>query len=213
MKVPVYNLKFEKVKQVELPDKIFDLELNMDLLHQVVRVLQLNLRKPIAHTKDRGEVSGGGKKPWRQKGTGRARHGSIRSPIWRGGGTTHGPRTEKSYARKINKKMERKALLEILSSKVKQEKFLVLENRIKLEQPKTKLAESYLKAILKQGKKFKRALIINNFDSKQEARAFYNLNYLKLIPVKNINILDLVSFPYVLVSEKSLKDLINHLSK
>ena len=97
MKVDIYNQGAEKTGTLELPKGVFGLPWNEDLVHQVAVAMQANLRVPVAHTKGRGEVAGGGRKPWRQKGTGRARHGSIRSPIWRGGGVTHGPTKGKNY--------------------------------------------------------------------------------------------------------------------
>src|SRR5579863_7804375 len=106
----VFTMKGGKAGTVALPAELFGAKWNADLVHQVVTGMQANARPTVAHTKFRGEVSGGGKKPWKQKGTGRARHGSTRSPIWVGGGVAHGPRNEKSYDQKINKKMKAKAL-------------------------------------------------------------------------------------------------------
>ncbi|TSD02013.1 MAG: large subunit ribosomal protein L4, partial [Parcubacteria group bacterium Athens0714_26] len=115
--INVYNQKGEIIEQMELPE-FLTAQWKPDLVHQVVKSIMANRRKPVAHTKTRAEVSGGGKKPWRQKGTGRSRHGSIRSPLWKGGGTTFGPRSEKIYTEKINKKMLRAALISVLSKKV-----------------------------------------------------------------------------------------------
>jgi len=108
MKYPVYNQRGEKLKDIVLPKEIFEQELLSELLHQVVVAQQANRRSVIAHTKIRSEVSGGGRKPWRQKGTGRARHGSIRSPIWRGGGITFGPRKDKIISKRLIEKWLKK---------------------------------------------------------------------------------------------------------
>jgi len=123
----VYNQQGEKVGQVDLPAELFGVPLNRDLVHQVVVTQMANSRQVLAHTKDRSEVRGGGAKPWRQKGTGRARHGSIRSPIWVGGGVAFGPTKERVFAKKINKKMKRQALFMVLSSKVKDKEIVLLD--------------------------------------------------------------------------------------
>ena len=213
MKVPVYNLERKTVKELDLPEKIFGLKPNMDLIYQVTRILQLRNKKPIAHAKGRGEVSGGGRKPRPQKGTGRSRQGSIRSPLWKGGGVTHGPLNTRNYDLKLNKKMKDLALREILSSKVSQNLLVVLEDQVKLKEPRTKFADAMMKKLLSEGKKVKRTLMLHDFEDKGQARSFYNLPYLKLIPVKNLNILDLINFPQLFLSEKSLNDLINFLTK
>src|SRR6202167_3095081 len=105
MEAIIYNTQGKKSGSVDLPEAIFGIKWNDSLMHQVVTSMQDNARTNVAHTKGRGEVRGGGKKPWRQKGTGRARHGSIRSPIWKGGGVTHGPSKDKVYSVAIPKKM------------------------------------------------------------------------------------------------------------
>jgi large subunit ribosomal protein L4 len=128
MEAVVYNKKGKEVSKISLPDKVFSVKWNADLVHQVVTSMQANARTPVAHAKDRGEISGGGKKPWKQKGTGRARHGSTRSPIWVGGGSAHGPRNEKDYSRKINQKMRVKALNTVLSAKLRDGEIIFIDS-------------------------------------------------------------------------------------
>ena len=125
VKIDVYNQEGKVVGDATLPKGIFEVKLNTDLVHQIAVSLSANNRQISAHTKNRGEVSGGGKKPWRQKGTGRARHGSIRSPLWKGGGVTHGPRVERVFEKDIPKKMRRKALFMVLSQKAKDKQQMV----------------------------------------------------------------------------------------
>lgn len=135
----IYSQKGTKAGTIALPESVFSVKWNSDLVHQVVVSMMSNTRQGTAHTKDRGEVSGGGKKPWAQKGTGRARHGSSRSPIWVGGGTTHGPRSEKDYSKKINKKMRAKALYTVLSRTLAEGRLLLVDS-ITLPEIKTKSA-------------------------------------------------------------------------
>jgi large subunit ribosomal protein L4 len=137
MKTALYNQKAEKVGDIDLNAKIFEVKGSLHLITEAVRVQASNARKGLAHTKTRGEVSGGGKKPWKQKGTGRARAGSTRSPIWRHGGITFGPRSERNWTLKMNKKAKTKALFMSLSDKVKEGNLIVID-AISLEAPKTK---------------------------------------------------------------------------
>lgn len=142
----VYTQKGTSAGTVTLPGAVFGLAWNADLVHQVITGIQANKRAGTAHTKDRGEVSGGGKKPWKQKGTGRARHGSTRSPIWVGGGTTFGPRNDKDYSQKINKKMRVKALFTVLSKRFAENQILFVDS-LSLDEIKTKDAASVLSTL------------------------------------------------------------------
>lgn len=146
METKLYNQEAEVIGTVELPDAVFRIPINADLLHQVVVSQEANSRKHLAHAKGRSEVRGGGIKPWRQKGTGRSRHGSIRSPIWKGGGVTHGPTKEENYTKKINQKVARKALAMALSSKVTDGQIAIVD-AITLTNAKTKEMASVLKKI------------------------------------------------------------------
>lgn len=148
LEAPVYTDKGVVAGNIKLPEAVFGLKWNNDLVHQVITSMLANKRAGTAHTKDRGEVRGGGKKPWKQKGTGRARHGSSRSPIWVGGGTTHGPRSEKDYSKKINKKMRAKALYTVLSQKYSDGNILLIE-ALTLSAPKTKDAAVVLSNLSK----------------------------------------------------------------
>src|SRR5882724_8931234 len=142
----IYNVQGKETGKITLPESIFGLPWNADLVHQVVVAMQANARQNVAHTKDRGEVRGGGKKPWQQKGTGRARHGSSRSPIWKGGGVTHGPRNDKIYARKINRAARQKALLVVLSRKYRDGELTFVDS-LSFDTPKAKMAKDFLVAM------------------------------------------------------------------
>lgn len=213
MKTVVYNENKEKVKEIELDNEVFGVKPNYDLIHQVVRSLSLRRRKPIAHTKGRGEVSGGGRKPWRQKGTGRARHGSIRSPLWRKGGVTHGPTNNRSFDLKINKKMKDKALKMILSIKAQEGLLQVICPSEALCFEKTKKAKEFFQKFLKANKRLQRGLLVYQFAKKQEAYGIRNLSFLKWIPPQSINILDLVNYKYLICTEDSINSLTMFLKK
>jgi large subunit ribosomal protein L4 len=169
--------------------------------------MRANQRQTIAHAKGRGEVSGGGKKPWRQKGTGRARHGSIRSPLWRKGGVTHGPIKEKVFARRLNKKVRRKALVMVLSGKVQRQLFYVVEDKSLDGFNKTKTVQKFAEQFLKEGKRLHRGLLIHSFPEAQSGRGVRNLPYLQWLPVQGVNLLDCVNTTYMIISESSVQSL------
>jgi len=201
MKISVFNQEGKEISQTLLPKEIFDVPFNSDLVHQVVVSQTANRRKVIAHTKTRGEVSGGGKKPWRQKGTGRARHGSTRSPLWRHGGVTFGPTKERIFKKKIPKKMKRKALFMVLSAKVKNN-LLILLDKLKIEKVKTKLMTEILK---KLPSKVESSLIALPELDKNIILAARNLPHIETIQVKDLNCLDLLSFKYLIMPKDSIK--------
>jgi large subunit ribosomal protein L4 len=197
MKVNIYNQSGKIVGETEVSDAVFGLKPNHSLLHQVVASMMANQRKPWAHTKDRGERRGGGRKPWRQKGTGRARVGSIRSPIWRKGGVVFGPRKEKDYQKKINKKMKRKALLMVLSSKLRDDEMRILDE---LKAEKTKEMAKVLDNL-----KVKSVLI--GTDDKGVGRAARNIEKVRVLDPKALNVLDLLKYKYLVLTEKAVREI------
>lgn len=201
MKVNVYNQEGKETGQALLPKEIFDVKINPDLVHQVAVSQAANRRRVIAHTKGRGEVRGGGRKPWRQKGTGRARVGSIRSPLWRGGGVTFGPTKERVFKQKISKKMKRKALFMVLSEKAKNN-LLILLDELKIEKPKTKLISNILK---KLPCKEKSSLVALAGLDKNTILAARNISEIATFQAKDLNCLDLLSFKYLIMPKEAIK--------
>ena len=206
MKTTVYNQDGKEVGQTILPKEIFEVPMNADLVHQVLISQTGNKRQVSAHTKDRSEVRGGGKKPWMQKGTGRARVGSIRSPLWKGGGVTGGPRNEKVYDREIPKKMRRKALFMVLSEKAKNNLVVVVDT-LELDKPKTKLMAEVIKKLpgMSDGR-----LIIGPKNIFLAAR---NIKRTGVSEARNLNVVDLLNYKYVLVSKDGIKEIESTFSK
>jgi len=210
MKVNLYNQNAEIIGEAELPDDIFGLKINPDLVHQVLTAQMANSRQVIAHTKDRSEVRGGGRKPWRQKGTGRARHGSRRSPLWKGGGVTFGPTKERNFEKKINKKMKRKAIFMVLSSKAGDKELMLLDD-LKLNTPKTKEAFSVIdrlseKLVGYKKTKKKRDSILLVAPERNEAilQAVNNLPFVEIIEARNLNVRDLLEKKYLVLLKESI---------
>jgi len=206
MKFAIYNQKAEKTGDIDLNDAVFNLPWNSDLVYQVVLAMKSNLRTPVAHTKGRGEVAGGGRKPWRQKGLGRARHGSIRSPIWVGGGIAHGPTKDKDFSRKINAKMKKKAFYTVLSQKIRDNEVLFLD-KINFGMPKTKEAGEIISSISKiagfeklKTKKTSKAIFA--LDKKEEniSRSFRNLPGIEIVEAANLNILNVLNHKYLIIA-------------
>ncbi len=191
---------------VNLPESVFGLKMNPDLVYQVAVTQAANRRRITAHTKDRGEVSGGGKKPWRQKGTGRSRHGSNRSPIWRHGGVVFGPRNDKVYGGKINKKMRRKALAMVLSAKVS-DGMMVLVDKIEFDAPKTKVMAQMLEAIKKVNENFKtgKVLVALPEFEKNAVLSGRNIPGAEMIEAAKLNTLDLLNAKCLLLPSAAVK--------
>lgn len=201
MEATLHNQEGKEVGKITLPEKLFGASWNADLVHQATVTMAANARTPVAHAKDRSQVSGGGKKPWKQKGTGRARHGSSRSPIWVGGGVSHGPKKEKIFARKLNKKMRSKALSVMLSKKFKDGEILFLDS-ITLKENKTKTAAKVLAGLGKKEfsyKKGNRALLALPSRNASIERSFRNIPIAEIDEVRNLNPLSLMSYKYLVM--------------
>lgn len=215
---PVYDMGGKKVRDITLPEKVFGARFNADLVHQVTLAMQSNARagRGQAHTKDRSEVRGGGRKPWRQKGTGRARHGSSRSPIWVGGGVTHGPRTDKDYARRAPKGMRVTALYATLSEKFRRGQVLFVD-ALTFAEPKTKEGKAVLGALSKiEGfaaltgkKKQNAALIALSKNDTNTKKSFANFSTIAVEESRNLNPVDLLSATVVIIEnpEESVKQI------
>ncbi len=221
MESKIYNQEGKEAGKITLPESVFGLPMNMDLLHQVVVSMQSNARTNIAHAKDRSEVRGGGKKPWKQKGTGRARHGSRRSPIWIGGGVTHGPTKDRNYTKKINKKMKVKALYTALSGKLNDNEIIFVDN-LDFSEPKTAKAGVVLKALAGvkgyetlATKKQNVALITTFTKDENVYKSFGNFGNIAIEEVRNLNPVDLLSYKYLIMvnPDESIKFLEEKLIK
>lgn len=211
METQVYNLENKAVGKVELPKFVFGTAWKPSLIKQVVMAQMANLRRPWAHAKGRGEVRGGGKKPWKQKGTGRSRHGSIRSPIWKGGGKAHGPTKERDYTQKVNKKMKRTALFSVLSRKFKDGELKIVKDFTFKEQ-KTKFAAGTLTLLsgkTKKGKKYD-ALVVSAPETKGLERVFRNLPKTKVLDSRALNVYDLMNYKHLFVEEKAVESISTH---
>lgn len=213
MEAKIYNQKGIESGSIKLPERVFAAKWRADLVHQVVEGMRSNKRAGTADTKDRGEVRGGGKKPWKQKGTGRARHGSSRSPIWVGGGVTHGPLAEKNYKRKISKKMRAQALFSVLSKKMKDGEIIFVDSLL-MGVIKTKDALKVVQNLAKvSGWKTvatskKKKMLTAVFEGNEKTqKSFRNISSLQLVFLKNLNPLDVLNYRYLLIEnpEESVK--------
>lgn len=207
METKVFTQEGKEHGKVTLPTTVFGADWNADLVHEVVVSMQSNARQGTAHTKDRGEVRGGGKKPWKQKGTGRARHGSRRSPIWTGGGVAHGPRNEKDYSKKINKKVRAKALAVTLSKKFADGEMIFVD-ALTFAAPKAADAKKAFVAIANGSgndamarKRKNAALVVLSERDENAEKSFRNFGNIEVAQVKDINPVDLLTYKYVVVAD------------
>lgn len=208
----VYNADGVAVSKKELPGAIFNIPVKEDVVHFAVTVQQSNERAGTSHTKTRGEVRGGGKKPWRQKGTGRARHGSIRSPIWKGGGVVFGPRTDRNWGLRINKKVKRAALRMVLSDKA-QNGALVLLEALAFDAPKTKEAIGLLARLPLASARKTRIGVVVPLRLPEVSRSMRNLPHVRILSPHRLNIVELLTCKKLVVPLKSLDEIVAVLSE
>ncbi len=200
MKTAIYNLTGQKTGEIDLLPSLFEIPASQALLHQVVVAAEKNARKPYADTKGRAEVRGGGRKPWKQKGTGRARHGSTRSPLWRGGGVTFGPTSERNFSVKLNKKMKNKALRMVLSDKAANDLLIIVE---KIEQPIIK-TKDLLNLLNNLPVKNNSAVFGQAKDDKPVLRSAKNLAKVFVTDAGSLNVTDLLKHKYLILSVTGL---------
>lgn len=205
LKIKIHNQVAEEVKDLSLAEAIFAVPVKTELIHQAVVAQNNNARQVLAHTKDRSKVSGGGKKPWKQKGTGRARVGSSRSPIWIGGGVTFGPRKDRNFKQKINQKMKQKAIFMALSDRLQSNSLVVIDN-LKIDDYKTKKVNEIFSTLeSKILKTDRRSLLVINENKDEKLKySARNLEDVKVINIDNINLVDILNHRYLLITEKAV---------
>jgi large subunit ribosomal protein L4 len=194
----VYDIDKKKVSQIELNDAVFAAEANPDVMYEVVRMQMASKRRGTASTKERGDIRGGGKKPWRQKGTGRARAGTTRSPLWRGGGTVFGP-SPRSYAYKLPKKVKKMALVSALSMKFNEQRIIILKE-FPLEEIKTRKFKEVMDRF-----GFKKALFVLDKSNPVLEKSSRNLSDIKMIKSEGINVYDLLDHEYIVLLEPTVR--------
>jgi large subunit ribosomal protein L4 len=197
--VTVVNMDNKETGKVDLPKKLFDGPVRIDLIHEAVKNYLANQRQGNASTKTKGLVRGGGKKPWRQKGTGRARAGSIRSPLWRGGGTVFGP-LPRDYSYKLPKKVKRKALYAAFTSKLQNESIIVI-NEVVINEPKTRLVKKFLETMQLDNKRV--LLVVDKRDRNLEL-ASRNLYLVKVAKASDLNVYDLLYYEKMILTMKAV---------
>lgn len=209
MKAKVYNLAGKETGEMNLSDAVFGVKTKPEVVHEVFVALQNNQREPWADTKNRGEVRGGGKKPWQQKGTGRARHGSIRSPIWKGGGVTFGPLSIRNYKTKINKKIKNLALRMCLSDRAENKSLLVVED-FNFAEPKTKVFAQFMSVLPVKAKSI---LVLTPGKNEQVLRMTKNIKTVKTVRAEDVNVMDVLSNSIVVTNKAGVEKLETVLNK
>jgi large subunit ribosomal protein L4 len=212
MQLATTTIEGKKGSALTVSDKLFTAKPNRDLVYQVVTSQMANKRQILAHTKDRSEVRGGGKKPWAQKGTGRARHGSIRSPIWVGGGVAHGPTKEVNFKRKITRTQGRAALATVLSARLAEERLIVVES-LAVPTGKTKDAVALLAKLTKGVTGRVLVVLAGTEGDKATRRAMTNLPKVDVMRAQDLNALSVLSFPTVLASAEGISILESQFAK
>jgi large subunit ribosomal protein L4 len=217
IKAKLYNQKAEAAGEIELSEKVFGVKANPALVHQAFVAQRANERQVLAHTLTRANVRGGGKKPWRQKGTGRARAGSSRSPVWVGGGIVFGPTNDRNFKQKLNRKMRQKALAMVISDRLDTGR-LVLLDKIEPAEYKTKPCLAMVKAWEGAMKPLPKAarrslLVVNDEKSDQAKYSFRNLRGLTFINLENINIIDLLNHRDLVLTRGAADQLAKHIAK
>lgn len=200
MEIAVYNKEGKEIEKIELSDAVFGVKKNDELIHQAMVAIQSNQRQVLAHTKNRGDRAGSGIKPWKQKGTGRARVGSVRNPAWKKGGVAFGPRNDRNFTKKINKKMNAKAIMMVLSAKLKDKEIIILD-KFDLKEKKTKAVAD----ILKNLKISARTLISFSKEEKDLRLASRNIKKVENILTDQLNVLEMLKNKFLLMSKDSVK--------
>lgn len=206
LKTKVYNSEGKENGEIKLDPKFFDIKINPVVVQQVVEAYVANKRQVLAHTKVMSDVRGGGKKPWKQKGTGRARHGSSRSPIWKGGGVTFGPRNNRNFTKKINKKVKVKALSMVLTDKLQNDKLRVLDE-IKLDNRKTKDLLKVIKNIKLDNQKVLIGLGEKNINIQDSAK---NVEKIKVMPADSLNVYTLLKYENLILTKAAIEKISKH---
>ncbi len=209
IKEKIYNLEGQETGEIELDSKIFEIKINPSVVQQVVEAHLANRRVAISDTKQMGDVRGGGRKPWKQKGTGRARQGSIRSPQWKGGGVIFGPQKERNFSKKINQKTKTKALFMVLTDKLQNTRIKIVENFDLLD----KKTKNLITIIDKLGMKDKKILIGTDKTNENILNASKNLKNIKMLPADSFNVYALLKYEYLILTKSAINKITKHFLK